>query len=768
MKYLIIHGHFYQPPREDPFLSIIPREPSAKPAHDWNERITNECYSPNAYSRVLDEYGRITDIINNYKYLSFNFGPTLLDYIAKERPDVVEKIVEADQASIKRLGFGNAIAQVYNHIIMPLASYEDMCVQIKWGLYNFNKFFKRRSNGMWLSETAINTTVVDALYDCGVTFTILSPFQAQYVKKSNAMSEDVSNATIDTSKPYWLYGNNGKRIAVFFYNADVSRAIAFEHLLVSSDKLKSRIKGAYNDAKMLNIATDGESYGHHEAFADMCLSSFFTDSEKENDIVFTNYEHYLSVRPPKEEVVLHLGANGLGTSWSCSHGVERWRADCGCGSENGLSLSWRKPLRDAFDILRVMQDKLYNALLPNDKSNRASIRESYIMAIYNDEYAKELYKTFEDSITYQEFRFLMDSYKYSLFSYTSCAWFFNDVSRIEPRKNMQYAERSFYYAKKLAKIKDIPFVEEAYQNFLTTLEKSISNNKEAETAREFFENEIKPDLYSELYAINTFAFKLLGEAVSENTIKIYDYQIDNFTTEDGETEGRITHAYEDEKYFHVTSFEDKYELKHLIKIANTKEDLVNKENHTFSLKDVELEERNDLAEVLFVNSIDNIDHVLESILPEFEGIFSHYNINDIIPNYDYRRIMGSLYSPILRAKIDSQGREAYNYVTEKLTSMRSADIFVSNSGISLTIVDKMKRTLKEIEDNSNMKLFDKLIVDIKFLSENNMPTDRHKLENMFYIITKKYKNGQLKIDESEKKNYIELGNWLNFNMSMFS
>ncbi len=768
MKYLIIHGHFYQPPREDPFSGIIPREPSAKPAHDWNERITNECYSPNAYSRVLDKYGRITDIVNNYKYLSFNFGPTLLDYIAKERPDVVEKIVEADQASIKRLGFGNAIAQVYNHIIMPLASYEDMCVQIKWGLYNFNRFFKRRSNGIWLSETAINTTVVDALYDCGVTFTILSPFQAQYVKKANGILENVSDATIDTSKPYWLYGNNGKRVAVFFYNADVSRAIAFEHLLVSSDKLKSRIKGSYNDAKMLNIATDGESYGHHEAFADMCLSSFFTGSEKENDFVFTNYEHYLSIKPPKEEVILHLGANGLGTSWSCSHGVERWRADCGCGKENGLSLSWRKPLRDAFDILRVMQDKLYNALLPNDKSNRASIRESYIMAIYNDEYAKELYKTFEDSITYQEFRFLMDSYKYSLFSYTSCAWFFNDVSRIEPRKNMQYAERSFYYAKKLAKIKDIPFVEEAYQNFLTTLAKSISNNKEAETAREFFENEIKPDLYSELYAINTFAFKLLGETISENTVKIYDYQVDNFTTEDGETEGHITHTYENENYFHVTSFEDKYELKHLIKIAKTKEDLANKENHTFSLKDVELEERNDLAEILFVNSINNIDHVLESILPEFEGIFSHYNINDIIPNYDYRRIMGSLYSPILRAKIDSEGREAYDYVTEKLASMRSADIFVSNSGISLTIVDKMKRTLKEIEDESNIKLFDKLIVDIKFLSENNMPTDRHKLENMFYFITKKYKDGQLKIDESEKKNYIELGNWLNFNMEMFS
>ena len=768
MKYLIIHGHFYQPPREDPFLGIIPKEPSAKPAHDWNERITNECYSPNAYSRVLDEYGRITDIVNNYKYLSFNFGPTLLDYIAKERPDVVDKIVEADQASIKRLGFGNAIAQVYNHIIMPLASYEDMCVQIKWGLYNFNKFFKRRSNGIWLSETAINTTVVDALYDCGVTFTVLSPFQAQYVKKANGVLENVSDAQIDTSKPYWLYGNNGKRIAVFFYNADVSRAIAFEHLLVSSDKLKSRITGAYDDAKMLNIATDGESYGHHEAFADMCLSRFFTDGEKENDIVFTNYEHYLSIKPPKEEVVLHLGANGLGTSWSCSHGVERWRADCGCGKENGLSLSWRKPLREAFDILRVMQDRLYNALLPNDKSNRASIRESYIMAIYNDEYAKELYKTFEDSITYQEFRFLMDSYKYSLFSYTSCAWFFNDVSRIEPRKNMQYAERSFYYAKKLAKIKDMPFVEEAYQNFLTTLEKSVSNNKKAETAREFFENEIKPDLYSELYAINTFAFKLLGESIPENTVKIYDYQIDNFTTEDGETQGHITHAYENEKYFHVTSFEDKYELKHLIKIANKKEDLANKENHTFSLRDVELEERNDLAEILFVNSINNIDRVLESILPEFEGIFSHYNINDIIPNYDYRRIMGSLYSPILRAKIDSEGREAYNYVTEKLTSMRSADIFVSNSGISLTIVDKMKKTLKEIEDESNIKLFDKLIVDIKFLSENNMPTDRNKLENMFYIITKKYKDGQLKIDESEKKNYIELGNWLNFNMEMFS
>ena len=305
MKYLILHGHFYQPPRENPFLGEIEKEISASPAHDWNERITNECYSPNAYSRILDGYGRITDMSNNYQYISFNFGPTLLDYIADKKPDLLKRILEADKLSMERLGYGNAIAQVYNHIILPLAKKEDMVVQIKWGLYNFEKYFKRKSKGIWLSETAINLDVVDALCDCGVKFTILSPYQAHYVK--GITQTDVSGARIDTSKPYWLYGHNGKRIAVFFYDPYISNAIAFEHLLCSAEKLAERIRNAYGDRKLVNIATDGESYGHHEPFGDMCLARYFQDNIHYDNITPTNYEHYLSICPPSEEVILHEG-----------------------------------------------------------------------------------------------------------------------------------------------------------------------------------------------------------------------------------------------------------------------------------------------------------------------------------------------------------------------------------------------------------------------------------------------------------------------------
>ena len=356
MRYLILHGHFYQPPRENPFLGEIQKEASAAPAHDWNERITNECYSPNAYSRILDGYGRIIDMSNNYEYISFNFGPTLLDYIAKTRKDLLNRILEADKKSIQRLGYGNAIAQVYNHIILPLAKKEDMRVQIKWGLYNFEKYFGRKSSGMWLSETAINLDVVDALCDCGVKFTILSPYQAHYVK--NIQTLDVSGGKIDTSKPYWLYGHNGKRIIVFFYDPYISNDIAFQHLLTSSDKLAERIRNAYGERRLVNIATDGESYGHHEPFADMCLARYFKENAVYDGITPINYEYYLNMFPPIEEVILHEGTGGRGTSWSCSHGVERWRSNCGCGGYDGCDLSWRGPLRDAFDILRKIVLKM--------------------------------------------------------------------------------------------------------------------------------------------------------------------------------------------------------------------------------------------------------------------------------------------------------------------------------------------------------------------------------------------------------------------------
>ncbi len=764
MKYLIIHGHFYQPPREDPFLGIVPQEPSASPSHDWNERIMQECYSPNAYSRVLDEYGRITKMVNNYEFLSFNFGPTLLDYIAEKRPDVLEKIIEADKESIKRLGYGNALAQVYNHIILPLAKKEDMIVEIKWGIYNFKKYFNRAPSGMWLSETAINIDTVDALYECGIKFTVLSPYQAHYVKALNGKQEDVSDAKIDTSKPYWVYGTNGRKIIVFFYDAYLSQSVAFEHLLTSVDKLSEKINGSYQERNMTNIATDGESYGHHEAFADMCLSRFFIETLEKKSFTISNYEHYMNLFPPKDEVVLHLGEGGRGTSWSCAHGVERWRSNCGCGRNGNLSLEWRKSLREAFDLLRDMQDKMFNALINFNTQNRLSLRESYVAAIYDDLYAKNLYEICDKSVTYEEFRFLMESYKYSLFAYTSCAWFFSDVSGIEPRKVMQYAEKSFYYAKNLDKARKLGFVEETHQKFLSILEHSVSNLEPFSTAREIYEQEIKPNFYSEKHIINQFAFSVISDINYEKEITISHFTIKDFTISDKEINGTIAHKYGYHKYFSSKIFEENSELKNMIQVADTQNGLAESKVSIFSLKNVIADLRYPMAEELFANEINYVENSCNSILPAFESVFEHYNKNDVIPNHDYRRIMGALYSPILRGKIKSEGRDAYDYVTEKLTQIRNSGIFISTSGIASAITDNIREALKEMMNTKNTDLLDNLLKDIKFSSKNDMPIERHSIENTFYQIVIMYKNGEIKMDDDEQNMFMELGSWINFNM----
>ena len=763
MRYLILHGHFYQPPRENPFLGEIQKEASAAPAHDWNERITNECYSPNAYSRILDGYGRITDMSNNYEYISFNFGPTLIDYIAKTREDLLKRILEADKKSIARLGYGNAIAQVYNHIILPLAKKEDMRVQIKWGLYNFEKYFGRKSSGMWLSETAINLDVVDALYDCGVKFTILSPYQAHYVK--NITTVDVSGAKIDTSKPYWLYGHNGKRVAVFFYDHYISQSIAFEHLLTSSDKLAERIRNAYGEKRLVNIATDGETYGHHEPFADMCLARYFKENVYYDNITPTNYEHYLSMYPPMEEVILHEGTGRRGTSWSCSHGVERWRSNCGCGGWEGLDLSWRGPLRDAFYRLRKMHDKLFAEFLDVTDDTRNSLREEYVRAIYNDLDAKDLYEICSKYISFKEFVFLMESYKYSLFSYTSCGWFFEDVSRLEPIKNMQYAEQSFHYARLLVKDKNVSFVDEAHKEFLKTLEKSISNKPEHHNARYFYEKEAKVDVFTKLYVINYFIFNLAASEYRDININIFKHEIKSTKIEKNYVEGILIDNIAADIYFKVHMIKENHEFKNQIQISEVYDNLDKSTIYTMYLKDLTSDIRDKLADSLFEDDIKKLDTLMHQIYPEYRKLFTYFNLNSITPDYDYRRIMGAMASPILREKITERGRDAYDEVSEDLKDARNAGIFISNSGISSLIGDNIKTALNELYNTGNPFITHDLLRDIKFLSNNDMPIDRNTFENIFYKILQKYKSGDIKFDrEEEKKSFKELGYWLNFNM----
>ncbi|MCL6482072.1 MAG: DUF3536 domain-containing protein, partial [Firmicutes bacterium] len=354
-RYICIHGHFYQPPRENPWLEAIEQQDSAYPYHDWNERITAECYAPNAASRILDSEGRIVRIVNNYARISFNFGPTLLAWMEQHAQETYRAVLEADRESRERFGgHGSALAQAYNHLIMPLANSRDKRTQIRWGIHDFVHRFGRRPEGMWLPETAVDLETLELMAEQGIRFTILEPGQARRVRPIGGRTwRDVAGGRIDPTTAYRLRLKSGHSICLFFYDGPIARAVAFEGLLARGENFANRLVSAFNDsrswAQLVHIATDGETYGHHHLYGDMALAYALQYLEEHRLARLTNYGQYLELHPPTQEVEIFEN-----TSWSCAHGVERWRSDCGCntGGHPGWNQAWRAPLREALDWLR--------------------------------------------------------------------------------------------------------------------------------------------------------------------------------------------------------------------------------------------------------------------------------------------------------------------------------------------------------------------------------------------------------------------------------
>ena len=349
-RYVCVHGHFYQPPRENPWLETVEVQESAAPYHDWNDRITAECYAPNGASRIQNLQNEIVRIVNNYARMSFNFGPTLLSWLHDKAPRTYQMILDADKASAARYsGHGSAVAQVYNHIIMPLASTRDATTQIRWGIRDFESRFKRRPEGMWLAETAVNRQVLDLMAAEGILYTILAPVQCARVRRLGEEGwTETANASVDPTQPYLVKLDEGRSIAVFFYDGPGSRAIAFEGLLDSGEKFATRLMsgfqagaghGAEARAQLSHVATDGESYGHHHKHGEMALSFAMNYIEEQGLATLTNYGEFLERFPPAWEAEV-----AEDTSWSCAHGVERWRSDCGC---NGGKPGWNQQLAGA-------------------------------------------------------------------------------------------------------------------------------------------------------------------------------------------------------------------------------------------------------------------------------------------------------------------------------------------------------------------------------------------------------------------------------------
>jgi alpha-amylase/alpha-mannosidase (GH57 family) len=457
---ICIHAHFYQPPRENPWLEAVERQESAYPYHDWNERITAECYAPNGDSRILDDRGYIRQIVNNYSRISFNFGPTLLSWMKEKAPETYKCILESDRESQERFsGHGSAIAQAYNHVILPLAGSRDKLTQVVWGIRDFEHRFGRTPEGMWLPETAVDVETLEALSAQGIKFTILAPHQAGRVRKIGGRSwKDVSGGRIDPTRAYLAKLPSGKRINLFFYDGPISRAVAFEQLLNCGEQFSSRIKSGFSDKRdwpqLMHIATDGETYGHHHKHGDMALAYALDRIESDPAIRLTNYGKFLKDFPPTHEVQIIEN-----TAWSCAHGVERWRSDCGCNSGRaGWNQQWRGPLRAALDGLRDCAAELFEQEAAEFLHDPWKARNDYIQVILDRSpeslwifFEKHSRRQLEPEETTAVLK-LLEMQRHAMLMYTSCGWFFDELSGIETVQVMQYAGRVIQLARETGRV----------------------------------------------------------------------------------------------------------------------------------------------------------------------------------------------------------------------------------------------------------------------------------------------------------------------------
>jgi alpha-amylase/alpha-mannosidase (GH57 family) len=449
-RFVCIHGHFYQPPRENAWLETVELQDSAYPYHDWNQRITAECYAPNSVARILDDQSRIVQLVNNYSRISFNFGPTLLQWMENNEAEVYEAILSADRQSMQNFaGHGSAIAQPYNHIILPLASRQDRRTQVLWGIGDFERRFKRRPEGIWLPETAVDLETLEILAEEGIRFTILAPHQAARVRRAGLrLWQDVTGAKIDPTRPYLQQLASGKSIALFFYDGPIARAVAFEGLLTRGDHFADRLVGAFSDQRtwpqLVHIATDGESYGHHHRFGDMALAYALNHIESEKLARLTNYGEYLELYPPTQQVEIVEKS-----SWSCFHGIDRWWSNCGCntGAHADWKQEWRTPLRNALDWLRDSLSGPFETQARRFLKDPWAARNDYIGIVHNR--APEIVERFFslhaigplDLKSRTTVLKLLELQRHAMLMYTSCGWFFDELSGIETVQIIQYAAR---------------------------------------------------------------------------------------------------------------------------------------------------------------------------------------------------------------------------------------------------------------------------------------------------------------------------------------
>ena len=773
-KFLTIHGHFYQPPRENPWLEAIELQDSALPFHDWNERICKECYNPNSVSRIVDNKNQILDIVNNYQYMSFNFGPTLLSWMEEFAPLTYERIIKADIDSIsEHSGHGNAIAQVYNHMIMPLANAHDKETQVKWGIRDFEYRFGRKPEGIWLAETAVDDATLKVLVDNGIKFTILSPYQALKIRKTGDKEwQDVSWGNIDPARSYkyTLKGDSKKSIALFFYDGAISKSVAFDELLKDGNRFIKRLKEGVSETRnypqLVNIATDGESYGHHTKFGDMALSYVLKIKAEDEGFKITNYAEYLDKYESDYEVDIKQAS-----SWSCFHGVGRWKEDCGCstGGHPGWNQKWREPLRNALDYLRDGLAKVFEAEGPkyfND--NPWTIRNKYIDVILDRNYVtirkfqKENFKpdlTEEQKVKGME---LLEIQRQAMLMYTSCGWFFSEISGIETVQIMKYAARAMQLVAR--------FTNEDFEtHFKDILSQAKSNIAEFGTGKDIYERFVKPSVVTAKQLACLWAISSLYQDFEDEedvycyTVKRHSYQkvqkgSSNFLVGHIEISSKVTLQKADLMFalmqyaggdFHcaIKEFSNDAEFNELqatliktfalnpiTEIIRTLDEKFGKEY--FTLKDIFIEERKKILQILLKDQLENFGNTYKEMYDQGKGSIYHmqnlgleipkefkisaeyalsHRYNDLLAGSD-----GFVEDPIVQQIKD------INYEAKRMNI--DIDKTPSNKNFAKRIITNLNRLTKSFE----IQQADTIIELFEMIEKLDLQIDISEAQNIYY------------------------------------
>lgn len=803
--YVCIHGHFYQPPRENPWLEFIEIQDSATPWHDWNERISAECYRQNAASRILDNNGDIRKICNNYSRISFNIGPTLLSWMKEKAPRCYQAILDADVIGQKRFsGHGPALAQVYNHLIMPLANRIDKETQVKWAIEDFKSHFGRMPEGMWLAETAVDTETLEVLAEQGIKFTILAPKQASEIRPLDSNQwQDVKGEKIDTGRSYRCDLPSGRKISLFFYNGNLSQAIAFGGLLNDGGYFAKCLRDACPNSLspyLSHVATDGESYGHHHPHGDMALAYCLETLDSEPDTQLTLYGEFLEKFPPRYAVRIIENS-----SWSCAHGVERWRSNCGCSTGTvGYHQKWREPLRQALDWLHSKLALAYEFEAAKYLTRPWEARNSYICVLLNRSRSNVVQwlsqnqlrpLSEEECITVLK---LMETQRSSMLMYTSCGWFFDEISGIETTQILRYAARA------MGLIHEITGLDYEIE-FLRLLEKAPSNLPEMQNGRRVYELQVKTASLSferlaahygmETLFSDTFASRELAQPCWEITGQIVGSARESdqphsrsFTAGIVDIFSKVT--WEKRSYIFAANHRgsvsllcgvapategsverltnDFESLRHIFTVSDEKKMVDLFGHNIFSLRHILADAQRTMLHTLLAYDALRIQESLKTIVSDYEKLFRYLTLLKVQPP----SIISSAASISLSAEIISYLGEDIPDIANIRSTMQQAlqwNIKLDSENIHLTLQRWLTKHMQKILDGPINSALMERVCDIlePFLNDFKEYVNLSEPQNFYYLIQKR-RYTEIAASSETLSVFRKLGRLLKFSIEAFN